>query len=161
MEESHREQDRANTEKIDGLIHELLSRLDDEGLQAVGSSVESLVWRHFRTCKDCQRRHDDALDAYRRSLPAEKQARLGEIAVLLAGSITEQLNEKRHLRYAVAASIGQRKADPAMDAFDKILKRHRILEQIAAARARDDSGQVLELAQKLRLHDLDNWPERA
>ena len=161
MDESRGQQDQANSDEIDGLIHELLSRLDDKNLQAVGSSVESLIWRHLRTCKDCERRHDNALDTYRRSLPAEKQARLEEIALLLAGSITEQFNEKRHLRYAVEASIGQRTADPAMEAFDNILKRHRILEQIAAARARDDRGRVLELAQELRLHDLNSWPERA
>lgn len=116
----------------------LLIGLDDESLTVVGQSIELLVWRHFRSCKDCERRHDDALEAYRRSLPAEKQARLGEVAILLAATISEQFNEKKHLRYAVEASIAQRSLDPAMEAFEKILKRHRILEQIAAARVRDD-----------------------
>lgn len=161
MDESHRVQDRGNSETIDNLIHGLLIGLDDESLTVVGQSFELLVWRHFRSCKDCEHRHDDALEAYRRNLPAEMQARLGEVAILLAATISEQFNEKKHLRYAVEASIEQRRLDPAMEAFEKILKRHRILEQIAAARVRDDTTKVLELAQKLRLYDLESWAEKA
>ena len=48
-----------------------------------------------------------------------------------------------------------------MEAFDKVLKRHRILEQIAAARARDEASRVVELAQEPRLHDLGSWSENA
>lgn len=150
-----------NTEEIDGLIHELLVSLDDDSIQAVASSIESLVWRHFGSCKECERRHDNVLESYRRSLPAAKQACLEEVAILLAGKITEQFNEKKHLRYAVEAAIAQGKVGPAMEAFGKILKRHRILEQIAAARARDEASRLVELAQELRLHDLASWSERA
>src|ERR1035438_455637 len=126
MHESRCAMEHDNPREIDGLIHELLISLDDESLQAVGSSIESLVRRHFGSCKECDRRHNNALEAYRRSLPAEKQARLEQAAILLAGKITEEFNEKKHIRYAVDASIAQGKVAPAMEAFDKILKRHRI-----------------------------------
>jgi hypothetical protein len=150
-----------NPEEIDGLIHELLVSLDDESLQAIASTIESLAWRHLGSCKACDRRHNNAVESYRRSLPAAKQARLEEVAILLAGKITEQFNEKKHVRYAVEAAIAQGKVGPAMEAFDKILKRHRILEQIAAARARDEASRLVELAQELRLHDLASWSEKA
>ena len=148
-------------EKIEDLIHELLIRLGDKSLQTVESSVESLIWRHFRTCKECGDRHNDALEAYRLSLPAEKQARLEQMGILLAGKITEEFNEKKHIRYAVQAAIAQRNIDPAMEAFDKVLKRHRILEQITGAMASDEVSKVLELVQELRLLDLESWAENA
>src|ERR1035438_2532178 len=82
MHESRCAMEHDNPREIDGLIHELLISLDDESLQAVGSSIESLVRRHFGSCKECDRRHNNALEAYRRSLPAEKQARLEQAAIL-------------------------------------------------------------------------------
>jgi hypothetical protein len=151
--------DHDDRKEIDGLTHEVLIRLDDGSFQRFSSSIESLVRRHLRTCKECDRRHNDLLEAYRRSLPAEKQQRIEQVAILLAGKITEQFNERKHIRYAVQSAITQGKVDPAMEAFEKVLKRHRNLEQIAAAMARDEVSKVVELAQELRLHTLENWAE--
>jgi len=87
-----------NSKEIDGRIHELLIHLDDGTLQDFGTSIESIIGRHLQDCKECERLHDALLEAYRRSLPAEKQARLEQSGILRAGRITEEFNEKRHIR---------------------------------------------------------------
>jgi hypothetical protein len=48
-----------------------------------------------------------------------------------------------------------------MKAFRKVLKRQRILEQIAAARARGASTRVVDLARELHLQTSEDWGERA
>jgi len=148
--------------KISGeIVHELLIRLDDESILGVPSCIESLIQRHQRICQECKRRNENLLDACQRSSPPEKQERLTEIGLLLAGRVTEQLHEEKHIRRAVEAAISQVKVEPGMEAIRKVLKRHRILEQLAEARARGEPERVVDLARELQLQTLADWAERA
>lgn len=141
---------RYDEKQLDVMIHEVTGLLDSESLFKLSPDSQEIIRRHASVCPDCQVRRHELLDAYQRSLPSEKRARLEAVAHFLAAEISEKAEETHYLQRATADATARGKPELIVEAQERVRKRQSLFSEYKEAFKSRDEDEMRRIAEELR-----------